>query len=265
MNATSRKTLLLNELVAHLPFSIFFTAAGMAVAGLLLYVAIVSSPASTPEHHHERRQEEADTALSETGGNAHNKPHEAAHQHRPIPINPHMNIASCTLFHLFHPIHLLFSAIATTAMFSRHESRLLKAIIVGFIGSAGVCGLSDVFLPYLSGKLLGLEGMRFHWCLIEHPQMVLPFIGIGILCGVLAPRVIGRSTEFSHSGHIFVSVIASLFYLISFGVENWVDENVFPYVFIIVLLCVTIPCCISDIIFPLLSVSCHPSSRDARP
>ena len=94
--------------------------------------------------------------------------------------------------------------------------------------------------------------------------MVLPFIFIGILCGIIASERVGQSTKFSHSSHIFVSVVASLFYLISFGVSNWAGENVFPYVFVIVIFCVTIPCCISDILFPLLSVSC-PGSECCAP
>jgi hypothetical protein len=167
-----------------------------------------------------------------------------------------MEAASAMVFHLFHPIHLLFSAIATTAMFWRHERKLWKAVLVGFIGSVGVCGLSDVFMPFLAGQLLSVEGMHFHWCVFEHPQMVLPFIALGIACGVLAPQKIGKSTQFSHSSHIFVSVVASLFYLIAFGVTNWMDENVFASVFVIVILCVSIPCCLSDIVFPCLTVSC---------
>lgn len=37
--------------------------------------------------------------------------------------------ASNALFHVFHPLHILFSATATTAMFWRHEKKLIKAIL----------------------------------------------------------------------------------------------------------------------------------------
>ncbi len=248
----SKKTIILKELSDHLPFSIFFTAAGMAVAGLLLYVAVVAGPVRTPAPRHEQPPVTA-TAHDENS----REQHAEGHDHLAMPRNANVTAASSMIFHLFHPIHLLLSALATTAMFWSHERKLLKAVIIGFIGAAGVCGVSDIFMPFLAGKLLGVDNMHLHWCLIEHTQMVLPFIGLGIVCGLLAPGRISQATQFSHSSHIFVSVIASLFYLLSFGVNNWMDENVFPYVFIIVLLCVTIPCCISDIIFPLLSVSCQ--------
>jgi len=65
------------------------------------------------------------------------------------------------LFHVFHPIHLLFSATATTAMFWRYEKKILKAFIIGFIGSVGICGISDIFMPFISGRLLGV-GMHLH-------------------------------------------------------------------------------------------------------
>ena len=33
-------------------------------------------------------------------------------------------VASSELFHVFHPAHVLISAVATTAMFSKHEKRI---------------------------------------------------------------------------------------------------------------------------------------------
>ena len=125
MDTTAKNTMLLHELFSHLPYSIFFTAAGMAVAGLLLYVAIVCSPPPVTSHGHEQHREEAKVAISETGGESREETH---HQHHPtIPSNPHVDAASFMIFHLFHPIHLLLSAIATTAMFWRPERRLFKA------------------------------------------------------------------------------------------------------------------------------------------
>ncbi len=158
------------------------------------------------------------------------------------------------LFHALHPTHLLLSATATTAMFMRHEKRPVKAALVGFSGALVLCGASDVFLPYLSGLLLATGEMEFHWCVIEHPQMALPFIALGVLGGLLAAGKIARATIFSHSGHVLASSLASLFYLIGYGVTGWMGETTLPLVFVIVVLCVTIPCCLSDIVFPLFFV-----------
>ncbi|MFH0796919.1 MAG: hypothetical protein V2A65_07680 [Candidatus Omnitrophota bacterium] len=157
------------------------------------------------------------------------------------------------LFHIFHPVHLLFSAIATTAMFWQHEKRLLKAVVIGFIGSVGICGISDIFIPYLSGFFLGAR-MHLHVCIIEHPQLILPFVFLGILIGFLAPGTLEKQEGviFSHSLHVLVSSIASILYLISFGVTEWVHQV--GAVLIYIVIAVVIPCCTSDIIFPLLFV-----------
>ncbi|MCX8082977.1 MAG: hypothetical protein N3D17_06260 [bacterium] len=158
------------------------------------------------------------------------------------------------LFHIFHPVHLLFSAIATTAMFWQYERRFWKAITVGFIGSVGICGMSDIIFPYIAGFLLGAH-MSLHICIIEHPNIVLPFVILGILAGFLAPGTLEKQEGviFSHSLHVLISAIASILYLVTFGVTDWIHRT--GVVLIYMVLAVVIPCCTSDIIFPLLFTS----------
>jgi len=90
------------------------------------------------------------------------------------------------LFHIFYPTHVLFSALATTAMFWQKEKKFFKAIAVGIIGSVGICGISDIFIPYLAGYLLGTH-MHLHVCIVEHPQLIIPFLALGVAAGFLAP------------------------------------------------------------------------------
>ncbi|MBU2617059.1 MAG: hypothetical protein KKI07_00055 [Euryarchaeota archaeon] len=155
------------------------------------------------------------------------------------------------LFHVFHPVHILFSATATTAMFWRHERKLLRAVIIGLIGSLGICGISDVFLPFLGGTVVSTE-MEFHWCLIVHPMTIVPFAIFGVLLGLVSTDVVhGRgSTIFSHSSHVFISTMATMLYLMAFGFTEWIPH--IAETFLIIFLGVMIPCCTSDIIFPLL-------------
>lgn len=163
-----------------------------------------------------------------------------------------LSSASKDLFHIFHPVHILFSATATTAMFWRHDKRFVKAIIIGFIGSVGICGISDIFMPYIAGFLLGVK-MGLHICIIEHPGLIFPFVTTGILAGLIVPDTTQKSTIFSHAGHVFVSSMASIFYLIGFGLTQWIQ--VAGMVFVYMVLAVVIPCCTSDIIFPLVLTS----------
>jgi len=156
------------------------------------------------------------------------------------------------LLHIFHPTHILFSAIATTAMFWQREKKFFKTIAVGIIGSVGICGISDIFIPYLAGYLLGAEHMHLHICIIEHSQMVLPFLILGVIVGFLAPGTLEKSdgVVFSHTFHVLISASASIMYLVSFGVTDWIHR--IGAVLIYMVLAVVIPCCMSDIVFPLL-------------
>lgn len=166
------------------------------------------------------------------------------------------------LFHLFHPVHVLFSAIATTAMFWKHDNRnIYKAILVGFVGSIVVCGISDIFFPYLGGLLFGMD-MHMHICVLEEPQLVFPFATIGVLAGLGVGKSFENSTQYSHSVHVFISSMASLLYLLSYGIPDLVAY--LGVNFTITVVAVIIPCCLSDIIFPLACTHkyCHHKPED---
>ena len=159
--------------------------------------------------------------------------------------------AAQELFHVSHASHILFSAVATTAMFWKHEKRMLKAIIVGSLGSIGICALSDTIFPTLGGKILGM-GMQMHICVIEHPFLIIPFAVVGVIAGFLIPGSIEKSTEYSHSVHVLFSSISAILYLIAFGLYEWI--HLLGGVFLVTVMSVMVPCCVSGIVFPLWCV-----------
>jgi len=246
------------ELRNHLPYSGFATAAGIVLAGIMLTMSIVVVSAGAGHEAHETpalveqtHAAEAETEHADAHEQEHEHDHGHAHSHEAMEAGSAvLQEASHVTFHVFHPVHMFFSAIATTAMFWRYDRRRIVAILTGLIGSLGVCSISDIFMPYLSGLILGTKDMAFHWCLAQHPMLVLPFAVVGVFVGMIAAETVTRSTYFSHSAHVFVSSAASIFYLVSFGVTNWADK--LGYVFILMILAVTIPCCASDIVVPLL-------------
>ena len=62
---------------------------------------------------------------------------------------------SQTIFYTLHPLHIVFSALATTAMYRKHGSRRVWAVLlVGYFGSSGVATLRDAVLPDRGGTLL---------------------------------------------------------------------------------------------------------------
>jgi hypothetical protein len=159
--------------------------------------------------------------------------------------------ASMELFHVVHPAHVLISAVATTAMFYKHEKRVLKATAVGFFGSIAICGLSDIFFPFAGGMFLAAD-MHMHVCILENPGMIVPFALVGVVAGLLITKSMDKSTQYSHSAHVFLSSAASILYLLGFGLTDWI--HVVGAVFLITIAAVMIPCCASDIIFPLACV-----------
>ena len=162
---------------------------------------------------------------------------------------------SQTAFYTLHPLHVILSALATTAMYRKYSNgKIWAAILVGYFGSIGIATLSDAIIPYLGGALLGAE-MEFEVPFIETSP--IPVIGIpkwllvnpaalvGIIIGYWRP-----TTKSPHFGHVLLSTWASLFYFTAFGVANWVP--LLPFIFLFLFLGVWIPCCTSDIVFPLL-------------
>ena len=103
--------------------------------------------------------------------------------------------------------------------------------------------------PFLGGTLLGAE-MHMHICLVENPQMIVTFLSVGVIAGLIVPTAIERSTQISHSAHVCISSLASLLYLLGYGITGWTD--MIGQVFVITILAIVIPCCLSDIIFPLV-------------
>lgn len=158
------------------------------------------------------------------------------------------------LFHVFHPVHILLSATATTAMFWIHDRSPVKAVLIGALGSLPLCGLSDIFIPFLGGQLFGTE-MHLHVCAIEEPWIVYPFLLVGIVTGLIAGEYVHRSTIYSHAGHVAVSSMASILYLLGFGMTDWIA--VIGAVLGILLVAVMVPCVISDIVLPLMFARGH--------
>lgn len=155
------------------------------------------------------------------------------------------------LFHIAHPVHLLLSAAATTAMASIHRAGWVRASIIGIFGSAGVCTLSDIVLPYVGGTLIaGAENMHLHLCVTEHPMLVVPFVVVGLAVGLLGPKAMERVTIYGHGGHVVASALASLLFLLHSGAA--LSISTLGPVLVLLLIAVMVPCCLSDIVVPVL-------------
>jgi len=168
---------------------------------------------------------------------------------------------SSTLFWTMHPLHVLLSALVTTAMYRLHAGRgIWKTVLIGYVGSIGIATLSDSLIPFAGEWLLDLPYRGFHLGFIEKWWLVNPLALAGIALGYVISH-----TKISHAGHVLLSTWASLFHiLMALGTSIDVVTTILIAVFLF--LAVWIPCCTSDIVFPLLWIkkengnSTHPIS-----
>jgi hypothetical protein len=160
---------------------------------------------------------------------------------------PNVSRVSETVFYVLHPGHVVLSALVTTAIYKKHGNGKIWAIIlVGYCGSIGIATLSDSIIPYLGEIMLGLPNRGIHIGFIEEWQIVNPAAFFGIALGYFRPI-----TKFPHFGHVLISTWASLFHnIMAMGeIVSWIT---FLGIFVFLFLAVWLPCCTSDIVFPLL-------------
>jgi hypothetical protein len=132
-------------------------------------------------------------------------------------------------------------------MFTLHGRRALWAtVVIGYVGSVGIATLSDCVIPYVGETLLDLPHRGLHLGFIEKWWLVNPLAGAGILLGYLWPR-----TKVTHAGHVLLSTWASLFHIMmALGAD--VGVAAYAPIAVFLFLAVWVPCCTSDIVFPLL-------------
>jgi hypothetical protein len=203
------------------------------------------------------------------------------------------------LFQVFHPAHVVLSAIVTASLYKLYEGKagFIKVFLVGYFGSVGIATLSDCVLPFFGESILGVavrvhaelhehdtvaghgnelqqdarghdedvhsEGgpefevsektpgirERLHLGFIEDWYLVNPAALLGILIAYFRPR-----TRFPHAGHVLVSTWASSFHILM-NTHRELTTVMLLGVFVVLFIAVWLPCCFSDIVFPLLFVS----------
>ena len=154
---------------------------------------------------------------------------------------------SSGLFWGLHPFHVLLSALVTAGVYRLHGRGGLGAtIVIGYLGSVGIATLSDSVIPYLGEWLLQLPHRGMHLGFIEKWWLVNPLALVGIALAWYRPR-----TRFPHGGHVLLSTWASLFH-ITMALGEGLGLSTMILVLVFLFLAVWVPCCTSDIVFPLL-------------
>lgn len=158
---------------------------------------------------------------------------------------------SYNVFYILHPLHVVLSAMVTVSMYELHTTskpKLWVLILIGYIGSIGIATLSDSIIPYLGETLLNLPNRGIHLGFIEKWWLVNPLAFLGIAIAYFKP-----ATKFPHAGHVLLSTWASSFHIIM-AVGGVLSISLVIITFVFLFISVWIPCCVSDIVFPLLFV-----------
>ena len=183
------------------------------------------------------------------------------------------------IFYVFHPGHVFLSAIVIASLFQLYsgKGKLIFILLIGVLGSVGVGTVSDSLIPYAGELVLGMhfdphahgstdvsehddstehentaqhEGFaeQAHIGFIEGWYIVIPAAIAGVLIAYFKPK-----TKFPHAGHVLLSTWASSFHmLMAMGGNISILKMIGSFGFLF--LAVWIPCCFSDIVFPLLFV-----------
>lgn len=206
------------------------------------------------------------------------------------------------LFAVFHPLHVLLSAMVTAALFEIHRRArsFMLILIVGVVGSIGIATLSDCVLPFFGETILGVavpthaslhetehnesdaeiadddeehvhgehceheaeehdtsqehvhgQGCghsKLHLGFIEEWYLVFPAAILGVLLAYFFPH-----TKYPHGAHVLFSTWASSSHILM-NTQAEMSVVLLSGIFIVLFLAVWLPCCVSDIVFPLLFV-----------
>ncbi len=184
-------------------------------------------------------------------------------------------IGAQTLFSIFHPLHVVLSAMVTASLFQLHRKakNFILILVIGYVGSIGIATLSDCIIPYFGESILGAAiptegGMHthtqeaaehaaehseehrpsLHLGFIEEWWLVNPAAVLGIVIAFFLP-----TTKYPHALHILVSTWASASHMLMNTQADW-SIGLLAGMFIALFIAVWLPCCVSDIVFPLLFV-----------
>ncbi len=218
--------------------------------------------------------------------------------------------AGSTLFRVFHPAHVVLSAMVTASLFRIHSIKksFITVLLVGYFGSIGIATLSDCVIPFFGEEILGVavpshaeihdapeveaghvhgpdcdheaemvavaeqdehehalaaEGEEepdhahgsvhdhahgLHLGFIEEWYLVNPAALLGIFIAMWVPR-----TRFPHAMHVLVSTWASSAHMLM-NTQAELTGMILLGMFVVLFIAVWLPCCVSDIVFPLLFV-----------
>ena len=151
--------------------------------------------------------------------------------------------------HWMHGIHVFLGAVVASAIFWKYDRRVTPLLWIGILFPTLTCTLSDMLVPYPGSKVFGGVSV-FHVAFFHEPLTVWVPAVLGAVIGATSVQFVVRLTEIMHLGHVLISALASLLYLVAFSFSFWEAHAWIS--FGITVFAVWMPCCLSDIVLPLV-------------
>ncbi len=156
------------------------------------------------------------------------------------------------LFHSFHYLHIVVAVAGAVIAFFRRSNRIILGSLISLIIPTLFCITSDILLPTLSGRILGVD-MEMHVCFFEFYDAInlVAFMLVGYICGMALLYNKESLRTFSltfHFFHILISSMASTFYMVANGFDGWYESMGILFVFLFI--AVIVPCTMSDVVVP---------------
>ena len=149
-----------------------------------------------------------------------------------------------SLFYIFHPLHIFFSSIVSATIFYKYKRKIFLALISSIVIAVVIGSISDIIFPYFGSLLFNIP-ISFHLPAIESPLLIFGVAFLGSTTGIIL-----KKTKFPNFVHVLISVFASLLYIFAYSTEF--SFLTIILIFIITSISVVIPCCLSDIILPII-------------
>jgi hypothetical protein len=144
--------------------------------------------------------------------------------------------------------------VVTAALYKRYIAAkkqglaaFLKVLAVGYVGSVVIGTLSDSLIPFWGETLLNMPHRHEHIGFIEKWWLINPLVVAAIAFAYFKPM-----TKMPHAMHVLISTWASLFHMLMAADHGRAVS--FSGIFIFLFLAVWLPCCFSDIVFPMLFI-----------
>jgi len=156
-----------------------------------------------------------------------------------------------SLFFGLHIAHIFFASTTFVLIYWLVTNGCVRRIVpLGVSVSLVTCTLNDIIFPYTGALIVGVQDISLHICIVQHPLMTVAPALFGSFLGTHLAKRGFFPTRIGHGGHVMISSIACLTYLMAFS-HLEIRENTLA-LGILTVITMFLHCTISDLFLPTI-------------